>query len=80
MAALTVWGLEIREEVLAADPEPKGECGCGVDRPKCMFELGGDCPCHEIRSRWHGRLIRAERAARSSGAGDFPMEAPDEDE
>lgn len=25
------------------------ECGASVWRPKCMFELGGDCPRHSVR-------------------------------
>ena len=23
------------------------ECGVGADRPKCFFEMGGDCPRHD---------------------------------
>lgn len=23
------------------------ECGAGADRPKCFFEMGGDCPRHD---------------------------------
>lgn len=30
--------------------EPKcEECGVGVNRPKCVFELGGACPRYDIQ-------------------------------
>lgn len=24
------------------------QCGANADRPKCVFELGGDCPRHDV--------------------------------
>jgi hypothetical protein len=35
------------------DPMPVcPECKESVMRPKCMWELGGDCPRHEVRREW----------------------------
>lgn len=28
------------------------ECKSDARRPKCMFELGGDCPRHEVLDIW----------------------------
>jgi hypothetical protein len=57
-------------------PEPKcPACGAGVDRPKCLFEMGGDCPRHEVRNAWKRQINKILAAERSSGAGDVPMEA-----
>jgi hypothetical protein len=36
--------------------EPKcPECNAGVIRPKCLFELGGDCPRHDVINYLGGR-------------------------
>jgi hypothetical protein len=48
-------------------PEPKCPlCEAGVDRPKCMFELGGDCPRHEVKREWLAacRALDAEQKSR----------------
>lgn len=41
--------------------------GCGVDarRPKCFWEMGGDCPRHEVLWKWRAaqRKARETRAA-----------------
>jgi hypothetical protein len=31
-------------------PCPAFGCGATVDRPKCLWELGGDCPRHEAKA------------------------------
>ena len=63
----------IREEITSFFPEPKcAGCGAGVGRPKCMFEMGGDCPRHAQREEWQSAMWKAERAARCSEAGDIP--------
>jgi hypothetical protein len=28
------------------------ECGADARRPRCLFELGGDCPRHEALKEW----------------------------
>lgn len=67
-----VGSLEIRPALCT--PEPKcPECGAGVNRPKCLFEMGSDCPRHEVREEWRKGMLMAERMARSSDAGDVPM-------
>jgi hypothetical protein len=48
---------------------PELGCGCGVDRPKCFFELGGYCPRHPLadewrRSRWGKMRDRWSRTQR----------------
>jgi len=36
-----------------AKPEPDcPECGVGVNRPKCLFEMGPSCPRHELMAAW----------------------------
>lgn len=38
-------------------PEPKcPECHAGIARPKCAFELGGDCARHELAQEWRKAL------------------------
>jgi len=57
-----------RERVLSLIPEPKCDCGVGVDRPKCMWEMGGDCPRHEVYNQWEANCraldARQKEAAR----------------
>lgn len=36
------------------------ECGTGVLRPKCAFELGSDCPRHGLISELGGRTVLVE--------------------
>lgn len=44
---------EIEAWANAATTEPTcSGCGANVLRPKCMFELGGDCPRHETREEF----------------------------
>lgn len=39
------------------DEEPKcPECGAGVLRPKCLFELGAFCPRHPIAFEYRQKL------------------------
>jgi hypothetical protein len=47
---------EVRACRLAALTEmPKcPDCNAGVYRPKCFFELGGDCPRHEVVADYGG--------------------------
>jgi hypothetical protein len=46
-------GIQEGKRVKSLVPEPAcPQCGSGVDRPKCLLELGGDCPRHEIRQKW----------------------------
>jgi len=41
--------------------EPKCEqCHSGVVRPKCFFELGGDCPRHSISEVFRKEMKRPE--------------------
>jgi hypothetical protein len=28
------------------------ECGANALRPRCLFELGGDCPRHAVAAEW----------------------------
>lgn len=44
-------------------PEPKcPECRASVGRPKCLFELGSDCPRHSLADKWRSE-VRAVAAA-----------------
>lgn len=43
---------ERREE--AAPPCPG--CGASIFRQKCLFEMGGDCPRHEVKNGWKAAL------------------------
>lgn len=64
-------------EKLLADakfPEPTcPDCHVLVDRPKCMFGSGSDCPRHEVRQGWHDAKSQFMRDLRSNEAGDVPM-------
>jgi hypothetical protein len=47
------------QAILDVFKEPKcSSCGVGVDRPKCMFELGNECPRHETRNQWKANTFR----------------------
>lgn len=68
-AALSVLhGVEGRiaqARLAALTEEPKcPECGSVVLRPKCFYELGGDCPRHEVVDAYggHDALSRHLRA------------------
>lgn len=40
------------------------ECGVNALRPKCMWELGGACPRHEVSEAYRA----AQRAAKKRGS------------
>lgn len=45
--------LEIRDAAGQLMQEPNcPDCHIGVDRPKCLFELGGYCPRHPLLDEW----------------------------
>lgn len=33
------------------------ECHSDARRPKCLFELGGNCPRHNIREKWYRECL-----------------------
>ena len=38
------------------DDKPKcPECGADANRPKCLWELGGDCPRHKVMAEYRKR-------------------------
>ncbi len=79
---MKIRGIEIREEIAKAHPEPKCPgCGAGVLRPKCLYEFDPvDCPRHKTRYDWERDLVAAEKVERLSEAGDIPLVfAPVED-
>jgi hypothetical protein len=47
------------------------DCGSSVTRQKCFFELGGDCPRHEVAADWERDIRRweRERVENLAGAG-----------
>lgn len=50
-------GIKIPIEDLPETPEalPIPDCpgcGAGIERPKCLFEMGRACPRHEIYAEW----------------------------
>jgi hypothetical protein len=48
----------------ALTEEPKcPECCSGVLRPKCFYELGGDCPRHEVVAAFGGSDAIRKRLA-----------------
>lgn len=50
--------------ILRLKTEPKcPECGVGIDRPKCMWELGAACPRHEVRRELERLAGGARRAS-----------------
>jgi hypothetical protein len=51
------------------DKEPKcPECGASALRPRCLFELGGDCPRHIIAADWKKRKRKNLRKKISMGS------------
>lgn len=52
----------ITEGKMPPPVEPKcEECGAGVDRPKCMWEMGAGCPRHEAKSEYSALKRRYAR-------------------
>lgn len=48
-----------RTNFLNAAPScPMEGCGANVMRPKCFWELGGDCPRHAIRDKYEADADR----------------------
>jgi len=54
--------------LVALTEEPKcPECGAGVMRPKCFYEMGGDCPRHDVVAAYgEVSAIRAQLAKKGS--------------
>lgn len=70
---MTIAGIEIRESCKI--PEPKcPDCGVDVNRPKCLLELGTECPRHDVRVNWKRDMLKLEQAERASSAGDCPFD------
>ncbi len=55
-----------RAEKATPDKEPKcPTCSVGVMIQKCMFELGGDCPRHELRNQFSSAIRTVEMNSRT---------------
>lgn len=62
------------QELIAILPEPKcPSCKVGVLRPNCMWELGSDCPRHEVRADWIIKCKRIVWESKRAESGDIPL-------
>lgn len=51
---------------------PMAGCGVSVERPKCLFELGSDCPRHEVLREFHATAPMRDTFATPAASGALP--------